>query len=198
MLHQAHLTTRAARIVVTAALVAAATLVVAAPADAAPPPSSSSSSKGRVELLPVTPAEYVSKVVAPHKGRVVVVSFWASYCGPCLVEMPMLVALAAERRDIDVVLVSTDPKEWREKAVAIAKKKAMPAKGAPAVPLFWADSDDPQPFIDIVDKQWAGEMPFTVVYGADGVRAVSLSGEQSKEQMLAAIAKATAPAVPPG
>ncbi len=38
------------------------------------------------------------------KGRAVIVNFWASWCAPCVVEMPQLLAIA-ERHPKDVVLV---------------------------------------------------------------------------------------------
>lgn len=140
-------------------------------------------------LAPVAPADYHAKVVAPHAGKVVVVAFWASYCAPCMEELPGLVALDAARDDVALALVSTDPKEWRGKAQAALAKLKVPTKG---VPLWWADAADPQPFIEAVDKSWAGELPFTVVYDAKGRSAVVLSGEQTKAAFEAAVARARA------
>jgi thiol-disulfide isomerase/thioredoxin len=135
-------------------------------------------------LQPVAPADYVARVVQPHAGKVLVVAFWASYCAPCMEELPSLVALDAARKDVDLVLVSTDPKEWRGKAgKAIAKVRG--------VPLFWVDAPDPQPFIDVVDPAWQGELPYAVVYDGKGARVVSLSGAQDQAAVEAAIVKAS-------
>ena len=41
--------------------------------------------------------------LASHRGRWVVVNFWATWCGPCLKEMPALSALDTMREYIDVV-----------------------------------------------------------------------------------------------
>ncbi len=45
---------------------------------------------------------------ATHRGRWLVVNFWATWCHPCLAEMPALSAMDTRRQDIDVVGLAYD------------------------------------------------------------------------------------------
>ena len=57
------------------------------------------------------------------RGKPVVVDFWASWCGPCKKQIPILDQLAKARSDIHVLGVNTDDR--RADAVAFAKSKAL-------------------------------------------------------------------------
>jgi thiol-disulfide isomerase/thioredoxin len=70
-----------------------------------------------------TPPDYLGKTpdrdevhVSQYRGRVVVVTFWASWCGPCRRELPALDALkkaAGDRAEIVAVNVKDTPEDYR-------------------------------------------------------------------------------------
>jgi len=139
-----------------------------------------------VKLL--KPDQYASRIVAPRKGRVLLVNFWATWCEPCREEMPALVRAAAgfKTKDLAVVLVSLDSQKTGPASVP----KFLAASKIPFV-CWLVKSHDPQVFIDTVDKNWDGSLPFTMIYGRDGKPAAKLAGQQTEKSFAEAIRKAT-------
>lgn len=105
--------------------------------------------------------------LADFKGKVVVVNMWATWCGPCVIEMPTLAKLAAayEGQPVAVVAVSVDGERDAEKA------RLFIAKHAPLV--FYRDPKLKLPY-DF--KPAAVGMPTTVIFGKDGVERARLAG----------------------
>ena len=53
--------------------------------------------------------------LAALKGRIVIVNFWATWCGPCIAEMPSLQALTAKLGPKNVVLIGVNFHESPQK-----------------------------------------------------------------------------------
>ena len=137
------------------------------------------------------PHQYRDRIVAPRKGRVLLVNFWATWCEPCREELPALVvaARAFKSKDVAVVLVSLDS----GKAAQSDVPKFLAKQKVPFV-CWLVKSHDPQPFIDRVDKAWDGTLPHTLVYDRKGNVVATLPGRQTKEAFVEALKKALAKA----
>lgn len=106
--------------------------------------------------------------LADLKGKVLVVNLWATWCGPCKIEMPQLAKLQAAYagQPVQVVAISIDKAEAFDEAKAfIATHPPLAFYNDPAAKLPWAL------------KPPAAGMPTTVIYGKDGFERGRVSGE---------------------
>jgi thiol-disulfide isomerase/thioredoxin len=133
-------------------------------------------------LIPVDEAGF-QKLVASHKGKVVVYDFWATWCAPCRVELPLLVKLEAKLRSqgVEVITISADEPEQKAAAEKFIQKFGVQG---PAY-LRQAASDDH--FINAIDPKWSGALPALFIYDKSGHKARSFIGETDMAAFEAAI-----------
>jgi thiol-disulfide isomerase/thioredoxin len=165
-------------------------LAPAPPAAAGPPsPASasvSSSASASAAADSARPAYAVVDIDAIkqllHKGRghVVLVHFWASWCSPCMQELPLVDKLARELkpRGLEVLSLSLDdPRTMGPKVGALLRKLA------PSLVPDIAKFDDADSFISAFDARWEGAIPALFVYDRQGQPRGSLIGESSRRDL---------------
>ena len=125
-------------------------------------------------------------VVAAHKGKVVLVEFWATWCVPCREEMPELVKLERKlrARGLDVIMISVDDPGDEARAAKVLKDTTMP------VPGFLRNVPDDDKFCVSVDPGWtSGAVPAIFLYNRSGLKVRSFIGATPMKTVEAALEK---------
>ncbi len=116
---------------------------------------------------------------APDKEKLVI-NFWATWCGPCVKELPFFEALAKtnEDKNLRIVLVSLDFVDQLEKRfVPFIKKHELASE------LYVLNDPNENKWIDKVDPSWSGTIPATL-YIKGGKRIFTDMEVASKEEIL--------------
>lgn len=74
------------------------------------------------QVKTVTPQSLKAEI-AKNKGKVVVVNFWATWCAPCVKELPALAQLGSKTKGAVLLLVSADDPGQKSKVAAVAGSK---------------------------------------------------------------------------
>lgn len=136
------------------------------------------------KLTPVDEAGY-TKLIAAHKGRVVLIDFWATWCKPCRAEMPELVKLEARLRakGFDLVTISADEADAQAGALKVLKEDGVTG------PTYWKKAADDDKFNDSIDPKWGGALQAVFLYDRNGKKVKSFIGETPVKDLEAAITK---------
>lgn len=102
--------------------------------------------------------EELEKIIRSEEGSAVkVINFWATWCKPCIEELPYFEKLKEtyNGKDVQVLLVSLDFSA--DKASAYKDKKNIQSE------VVFLDETDHNKWIDKISPQWSGAIPATLI-----------------------------------
>jgi thiol-disulfide isomerase/thioredoxin len=106
------------------------------------------------------------RALARNEGgkKLRLLNVWATWCGPCKIEFPDLVALHRiyRGREFEVVTVNADEAVRRETALAFLKEQQASMRNV----AF--DKGDPYALVEAVDAKWPGALPHTILVAPGG------------------------------
>lgn len=116
----------------------------------------------KLEDIPVYEFEALQKVLPADNNQLVILNFWATWCKPCVAEMPYFNAISkkyADNDQIKVLLISLDMSTQIEsRLIPFMNKRQLH-------PEVWVlDDPDANSWIDKVDPSWSGAIPATLFY----------------------------------
>ena len=122
-----------------------------------------------------------------------IINFWATFCKPCIAELPHFQALANQYKaqGLKLILISLDLKEaFPKDIIASASKLKLTS------PLIYLDESNADLFVPVVDSSWSGAIPASLfINNKTGYRKF-FEEELSKEKLGAEIKKLIHPLSP--
>jgi thiol-disulfide isomerase/thioredoxin len=116
---------------------------------------------GLAQTVRVVKLPALQALLARPGDTTYVVNFWATWCKPCLEELPAFEQLSARHAHdkVKVVLVSLDfASKLETKVQPLVRQQRL------ASTVWLLNETDSNVFIDQVDPSWSGALPFTVVF----------------------------------
>lgn len=120
----------------------------------------------------------LQELVKPSDDTLYVVNFWATWCKPCVEEMPYFVAAADKfsHQKVKVIFVSLN--SAKEKATV---QKFVGDKNIQQEVLL-LNAGNPNVWINQIDSSWSGAIPATVFY-KNGKKELFYEGEFTQQQL---------------
>ena len=105
----------------------------------------------------------LEQMVSASESPMTVVNFWATWCGPCIEEMPHFLE-ASKMPDVALILVSLDFPEEEAKVNKFVKRRDIDH------PVFLLDEKDYDSYMPKINSSWTGAIPATLVVTQGGSR----------------------------
>ena len=122
--------------------------------------------------------DQMEEVMEAGSTKLKVYNFWATWCKPCIIEMPYFEEMANENKDkVQMFFVSLDYADQVE-----SKVKPFLAKKEIKSQVYLIDDLDYNSWIDRVDPRWTGAIPATVFVTPDGEK-IFYEKEFKKEEL---------------
>lgn len=98
------------------------------------------------------------KAILKEDDNVYVINFWATWCAPCIKELPYFEQLHKDNPKVKVILVSLDSrKDLEKKLIPFVAKKQLTAE------VILLSDKDYNAWLDKIDDSWSGAIPATLI-----------------------------------
>jgi thiol-disulfide isomerase/thioredoxin len=152
-----------------------------------------SASHAAAPARPITAGE-LQKALAAERGRVVVLAVWATWCVPCLREIPELLDLQASMSPSRVSLIGV---AVDEPVAGASPVEEFRRKHFPEFRTYMRAGPEIDELVSVVDPAWNEVVPTTYVLDRAGRMVERLQGRKTPAELRAAVERALGGALPP-
>lgn len=127
---------------------------------------------------------FYKEEITESKG-IVIVNFWATWCKPCITELPYFEQINAEMKSekFSVCLVNLDfNSKYKTSAVEFVRNKNLKSE------VIHLNDTDPNKWINKIDSNWTGAIPATLIYN-NGKKVFFREGEITYDELKSEINK---------
>jgi len=137
-------------------------------------PSGEAALPGPTDIDPIDETR-LGEVLAASRGSVVLVNLWATWCAPCLKEIPELVELEHDLgpRGLRLIGISLDD------VGSEGKIREFRDRWFPEFRTFYVTDEDWYKLVGMIDTQWSSILPTTFVIDRSGARVATVTGGQN-------------------
>jgi len=135
------------------------------PPESVQPPALAAEQSASATGIQVIDTKQLLELLQRQRGAPLLVNYWATWCPPCLEEMPALIEFFQQRFPTGArfLSVSADhPDDIASHLEPYRQKMKLP------FPVYVVGGESPDRFIPAVDPQWQGSLPATFIYDASG------------------------------
>jgi peroxiredoxin len=119
-----------------------------------------------------------------EKPKLRLINVWATWCAPCVAELPELVTMQRmyRHRGFEVVTISMDDPEKKDAALGFLKERHVSGRN------FLFNSDDKDRLVASLDPEWKGPVPHTLLVAPGGKVIYRKTGQFDPLEVKRAIA----------
>lgn len=115
------------------------------------------SSAAAAQKVDVIKFDQLDALISTRSDKIRVINFWATWCGPCVKELPYFQKLEEKQMpDVEITLINLDYADKLGKVKTFVNKKKLTSR------VFLLDEIDYNSWIDRVDPSWGGAIPATL------------------------------------
>lgn len=142
----------------------------------------------------------VAELVANQGEELRLINVWATWCGPCVSEMPELVEIYRmyQNRPFEFISISIDEPKYKKEALNVLEdnhaaigiySERLAKKGGRKTNNFIWNGKNLDTLAETLDSKWPGPIPYTILVAPGGEVIYRHSGEIVSEDVRRAIVK---------